>query len=410
LTKDEISKRKFNEMLLLLVLAAIQFTHIVDFVIIMPLGPSFMKVFSITPKEFGLIVSSYTFSAGFFSLLSAAFVDKFDRKYVLNVSYIGFIIGTLCCAIAPNYYYLIVARIVAGAFGGVVGACVLSIVGDLIPYSRRGRATGIIMSAFSLATVAGVPIGLKISSLYGWNAPFWILSGFSAVILILSIIYLPNVTIHLKSKLKLSVFEKYFNVVKDPNHLWAFFLTAMMMFAGFSVIPFISPFAVRNAGVSEKDLAYIYFLGGAFTLITSRIIGFMTDRYGKQRIFILLALCSIVPLLAITNLFVMPLWQVLVVSTVFMIFVSGRFIPAMSMITATVHPENRGAFMSLNSFVQQIASGLASTSAGLIIGETVTGKITNYWMVGILASLSSIICIFISKKLKVVDNVIEVIA
>ncbi|MDX1957663.1 MAG: MFS transporter [Leptospiraceae bacterium] len=396
-----IERPKYSEAILLFTLSAIQFTHILDFVIIMPLASSFMEAFKIGTTEFSIIVSSYTFSAGFFSLICASLVDRYDRKTVLLLSYLGFIIGTAFCAIAPNYYTLVCARILAGAFGGIIGSSVLSIVGDLIPFERRGRATGVIMSSFSIATIVGIPIGIKLNSKFGLNSPFLAISGFSLIILIIAFFSLPSVRLHLEKLDFINPYQKYKNVLEDKNHLIAFALIAMMMVAGFSVIPFIAVYLELNLGWSKDDVSYVYFSGGFATLITARIIGYLADKYGKYVVFKWLAICSILPLTALTNLPQSPTWVVLTVTTCFMIIISGRFTPAMALITAAVRVENRGTFMSINSSIQQFASTLAAGIGGSIITKTANGTIENYWMVGILASCASLACILIARKIEI---------
>jgi predicted MFS family arabinose efflux permease len=398
-------KTVLKEWQLLLLLAGIQFTHILDFVIIMPLGPRFMEVFSINPQQFGFIVSSYTFSAGIAGILGTGFVDRFDRKAILNTSYLGFVLGTYFSAMSPDYNTLLIARIVSGAFGGIIGAMVFSIIGDVIPYERRGKASGIIMSAFSFASVAGVPLGLFLASQYNsWSAPFWGLSIFSTFILILSHFIMPSIRTHLEKNEYHSAFKVYKIILKDKNHLKAFFLITSMMFGGFSVIPFISPYMVSNVGVSEKDLSYLYFFGGGATVFTARIIGILADKYGKFKVFATVAILSTIPIYLITNLPRVPLYLALIVSTLFFILVSGRFIPALAIITSSVLPRNRGGFMSLTSSFQQIASGLASSISGIILTKNTDGSMSNYEYVGYMAIFATIVSIYTGSKIQVAKD------
>lgn len=397
MTGEEIKK----ERLLLFTLAGIQFTHILDFVIVMPLGPALMRYFSIDPVEFGWIVSSYTFSAGFFGILSAFLVDKFDRKAVLNTSYLGFILGTIYCAIADTYFTLVLARIIAGAFGGVLGASILSIAGDLIPFERRGKASGVIMSAFSLASVIGVPIGLFLAGKYNWKMPFLVLSAFSFILLVFTHFTLPNVRKHLEYSNSQSSLGNFISILKEPNSLPCFALITTVIFGGFTVIPFISPYLVANIKIPETDLAYIYLVGGGTTFFSANLIGRLADKFGKKIVFSIVAFSSTVPVLLITNLPNLSLPMVLGATTLFFVLVSGRMIPAMALITSSIRPEKRGGFMSLNSSVQHIASGFASYISGSILGKTQSGELTNYWQVGILAVCSTMFSIFIAQKISV---------
>jgi predicted MFS family arabinose efflux permease len=402
---DNKPTKVLKEWQILLLLAGIQFTHILDFVMIMPLGPRFMEVFQVDPQEFGFIVSSYTFSAGLAGIFGTFFIDKFDRKAVLNTSYLGFVLGTFFCAVASDYKILILSRIVSGAFGGILGAVIFSIIGDIIPFERRGRATGFVMSAFSIASVAGVPTGLYLAQFFSsWAAPFWVLAFLSSFILVISHFIMPSIRSHLEKTEVHNPIKVFLIVIKEWNHIKSFILITFMMFAGFSVIPFISPYMVSNVGMTELELSYLYIFGGGATFFTARIIGFLTDRFGKYRVFAIIASISMIPIYLVTNLPKVNLFSALVVSTSFFIFVSGRFIPALSLITSSVKPQNRGGFMSLNSSFQQLASGFASIFAGIIIQKNIDGTLSNYQYVGYFAICSTLIAIFIAGKIELVDG------
>lgn len=389
-----------REQLLLIILATIQLTNVLDFVIMMPLGPQFMRHFEISPQAFGLVVSCYTFSAAVFGFLGAFFIDRLDRRLALLVLYAGFTLGTLFCAVAPTYELLMLARATAGAFGGIMGALVMAIVGDAIPEARRGAATGIIMSSFSVASIAGVPFGLYLAHLLSWHAPFFMLAALSTVTWLGAFYFLPSMTQHLSRCTSTSPLDDMRMVLSTPNNWRTFMFMSMLMLSGFSVIPFISPYMVGNVGLSEADLPYIYLFGGLATFFTSRYVGVLSDKYGKKRIFQLAAACSIVPILLLTSLPQTPLALALCVTTLFMIFVSGRFVPAVSLITSSIESRYRGSFMSINSCVQQLSSGLASFLAGLVIGKGEGGALTNYWLVGIAASAATLLCITLVEWVK----------
>ncbi|MEM7179438.1 MAG: MFS transporter [Spirochaetota bacterium] len=392
-----------QEKLLLAILACIQFSHILDFVIIMPLGPQLMRVFSIGPSEFGWIVSSYTFSAGASGFLSAILIDKFDRKHFLNFAYAGFLIGTLLCGFSESYTFLLLARILAGAFAGIVNSCTFAYIGDKIPYERRGKASGVVMSAFSVASVAGVPLGLILSTKYNWRVPFYSLFVLGSIFGFVSLFLLPNSTKHLEQgeNNKLSPLASLFAIFNNRNHIVAFAFIMCITFSSFSVIPYIATYMVFNTGMAEKALSYVYLIGGGSTLVTARIIGRLSDTYGKATTFRTVASFSIIPIIAITHLSKIPLLYILCISTLFFILVSGRMIPAMAMITSSVSSKNRGSFMSINSSMQQLASGMASTISGLIIHKTTSGSLQNYNYVGYLACIFILISVCIAGKLRV---------
>ncbi|MFZ4714992.1 MAG: MFS transporter [Bacteriovoracaceae bacterium] len=393
-----------NERAFILILTMIQFTHILDFVIMMPLGPQMMRIFNISPSQFSFMVSAYTFAASIFGFLSAFVIDRFDRKWTLNLVYSGFIIGTLVCAFAPNYSILILGRIIAGAFGGIIGGLVFSIIGDTIPFSRRGSATGKIMSAFSIASVVGVPIGLQVATMFSWHAPFLMLACLSFFILLISSIYIPNLNMHLIDRKPTNDLDEVFKVFTVKNHLWAFLLVTVLMFSSFALIPFISPVMVFNAGLAEKDLTYIYLVGGIFTFFSARLVGKFADRYGKARLFTVIAVLSVIPLTFLTHIPRVSFPVAIATTTLFMMFTSGRFIPAMALITATSSTQMRGRFMSINSCVQQMASGLAAFVAGLIITHGENNEILNYDIVGYIGVISIICSLFIIRKIEIMDS------
>lgn len=397
-----------NEKMFIFILTLIQFSHILDFVIMMPLGPQLMSIMHITPRQFSLMVSAYTFSASVFGFFSALVIDKFDRKKSLQFVYTGFIGGTLFCALAPNYSMLLLGRIIAGAFGGIIGGLVFSIIGDTIPFERRGAATGKVMSAFSIASVVGIPIGLTLAHWFSWHAPFIMLVILSLAVLCLSIGYIPSIALHLSThKNKLddqNDLREVLNIFKTPNHNWAFLLMIILMFGSFTVIPFISPVMIFNVGLSEADLPTIYLVGGIFTFFSARTVGRLSDRYGKSRMFITMALISLIPLLIITHLSHASLGVAIACTTLFMVFTSGRAIPAMALITASSSTKIRGRFMSLNSSLQQMASGVASFCAGLIVQTGPNKEIIHYNWVGYIATIAILLSLIIIKKIQVHED------
>jgi MFS transporter, DHA1 family, inner membrane transport protein len=394
-----------NERLLLLVLACINFTHIVDFMIMMPLGPQLMRYFGIGPQEFALIVSSHSLSAGISGFLAAFVVDRFPRKYVVLLAYGGFVIGTLACAIAPTYGLLIAARALAGIFGGVLGSQVLSIVGDVFSYERRAQAMSIVMTAFSAASVAGVPFGLYIATEYSWHAPFVFVGVLGLGVLFLIWRYVPILNEHVQSKQQrsnpLSVLT---NITRNPNQLRALFLTTTIMLGHFSIIPFITPYLVANVGFSETNVYLIYLVGGALTIFSAPMVGKLADRRGKYPVFVVFALLSMLPIYLITHMTPSPLAFVLFVSGLFFVFSNGRLVPTQAMVTSVVSPTQRGGFMAINSSVQLLAQSLAAYSAGLIVGKTPEGQVTNYGLVGLFAMTAIFLSIFIARQVKPIDT------
>lgn len=391
-----------REKIIVLILAAIQVAHILDFVIMMPLGPRFMRVFNISPVEFSTLVSSYTFSAGIVGFFGALYADHFDRKKFLLFNFTGFIAGTFMCAISTNFTTLLIARIIAGAFGGVLNACVLSLVADLIPFQRRGNAMGVVMSSFSVSSVMGIPVGLYIANTFDWHYTFYFICILASIFWIMALIMLPSVKVN-RPKSFMENLMKFRSVFKR-EYMEAFALTSCLAFGIFHVIPFIAPYLVRNVGFAETDLPLMYLIGGVGTIFTARFVGKMTDKKGSFTTFRFLALISIGPILALTHLPHVATWVVLIVTSMFTMFGSARFIPAMTMVSAVVKPEERGAFMSLENAGRQFAAGAASQTAGLIIGGTATGVLTGYNIVGYICVGSSLMAILIANHIRKKNN------
>jgi predicted MFS family arabinose efflux permease len=392
-----------SETILLLILAAIQFINVLDFVIIMPLGPQFMRVFDISPKQFGLIVSSYTFSAAVFGFIGAFFVDRYDRKSVLLTLLAGFTLGSLFCSLAPTYQLLVAARVISGAFGGVMAATIFAIIGDQIPEIRRGSAMGTVMSGFAVASVIAIPLGLYLANISDWHAPFSLLVFISLIILIAGYKNLSPMRGHL-SEIKKDPVQEVKLILTEPNHLNAFAFTIMITMAGFSVIPYLSPYMVSNVGLTEKDLPLIYLCGGFFTLFSAVGVGKLADRFGKLRIFMIMAFISTIPVFIVTNLPRIPLAFVLAITTFFMVSITSRIIPAMALVTGSVESKYRGGFMSINSSIQQLASAFAAYGAGLIVGKNDAGQIINYNIVGYAGIIATFICIFLATRLNYQDE------
>ena len=397
-------KRMQKEKLLLWTLAAINFTHIVDFMILMPLGPQLMRIFEISPQEFGLLVSSYTFSAGVSSFFGAFILDKYDRRSILMWVFLGFLVGTLACALSPNYPFLLFSRILSGLFGGLTSALIFAIIGDAIPDSRRGRAMGLVMAAFSVASVVGVPFSLFIASISNWHAPFFFLAFLALVILFLIYRFVPSIKVpKIEGKAKPSPQQVIRRVTSNSNQMRAIFLTILMMLGQFMIIPFLSPFMVANVGFSELQLTYIYMAGGFFTVFTSPWVGRLTDKYGKVKIFTIFMSLNVVPIAIITHLGPTPILLALAVSTLLFVTSNGRMVPAAALITGTAKSENRGSFLSFNSVVQQLSAGLASFFGGMILVENTDGKLLNFEYIGYIAIIISLLCIPLIRRIRVVD-------
>lgn len=389
-----MTETKKRERFFLFSLAGIQFTHILDFMIMMPLGPEFIRELNINTHQFGLLLSSYTFAAAAAGIFATYYVDRFERRQLLLSLYALFIIATFACGLAPNYEALFIARAFAGAFGGILGSLVQTIVADSIPFERRGKALGTVMAAFSVSTVAGVPLGLFLANhipSLGWRAPFFFIALISSLILYLGYRNIPKIAGHLDHVHEGSRLSQVLKILIAPQHVKAFVFMALIMITGFSVIPYIALYFTSNVGISNSYISLIYLCGGVATLMSSRFIGHMSDKYGKVTVFRVLAIVSLLPLLVTTNLPVTPLWVVLINSTAFFILVSGRMIPAMAMVSQVVENKIRGTFMSLVGSVQMLSSGIASVLAGWIVTIGPDGMMQHYNLVGYGAAICGLL-------------------
>ena len=389
-----------SERTLLLLLAAIQFTTNLDFLIILPLGPQYMRLMHLTPAQFNLIVAAYAIAAGISGVVAGFWLDRFDRKNALLGLFLGFAAGTLLCALAPSYPLLVAARALAGAFGGVTGAVILAIVGDVIPEYRRGKAMGLVMSAFSLASIFGVPLGLVLATDFSWHVPFYAIAGLCVPILLAVSRCVPALRGHLGSAREQHPMARMLAVVLEPNHRMAFVFMAALAAAAFTIFPTLAPYMVQNVGLTEKQLPFIYLTGGLCTFFSMNLIGRWADRSGKLYVFTLMSLSAIIPITALTHLARVPLLVALATSTLLMICMSGRFVPAMAMMTAAVESRYRGGFMSLNSSVQQFSCGLAAWLTGSIIGQGPNGQITGYPVAGAVSVTLVITCIWLARFLR----------
>lgn len=391
-----------NEKFILLLLAAVNFTNILDFMVIMPLGNFLMPYFNISAGKFAMVVAAYNFAAFFSGVIAAFVVDRFDRKHVLILGYVGFLVGSFLCAISPTYFLLMAARVVSGLFSGLIGAQVLSIVADIIPYERRGRALSWLMAAFSLASVLGVPLSLYLAKYFSWHAPFYFNLGIGFLVLLAILKYVPNVKGHVAAIMPAINIKKTLSAVFSvPAQRAALLLSGSIMMGHFFIIPFINPYLEYNVGFTRDQTPMIYMVGGATTIISGLIWGRLADRYGKLRIFTIAGFLSLFPVLLVTNMPKWPFALVLVPFAFWFAMANGRTITVQAMISQVVQPENRGSFMSFNSSMQQLFTGAASIIAGFIVYSDASYKIYNYHILGYISVSVIAICLLLARRLKV---------
>ncbi len=416
-----------SEKRLLFILAAVQFSHIIDFMIVMPLGKTIMREFAITPGQFAWVVSAYAGAAFMGNIISTAIIDRFDRRVALLFLFAGFTVGTLACAFPPSYGWLLVFRAATGVFGGTLGALVLAIVGDVIPLERRASAMGWVMTAFSAASVIGVPSGIWIASRYGWNAPFLATAGIAALFWSLAYFFIPSMRGHLaatevssdviiKEKANLppvgevltptytlrKIFDPFVKIFADANQRAALLFTLALMLGHFTIIPFIAPYMQINVGFTDDQVSLVYFIGGTLTVVLLPLFGKLADRYGRLLIFTLASVFALFSIYFLTNLRTDSVWVGLLVTSSFFVVASGRSVPATTMITSVVRPENRGSFMSIRQSVNEAALFLSTVVAGFIITETESGTLEGYSILGYFTMIMSVVAVFAARRVHAV--------
>jgi predicted MFS family arabinose efflux permease len=395
MTNTNLAKHTFTgyEVFIIAVLAILQFTIILDFMVISPLGAILMPELHINPNQFGWVVSAYAFSAGISGLLAAGFADKFDRKKLLLFFYTGFLIGTAFCAMAPNYHFLLIARIVTGIFGGVISSIGMAIITDLFKMEVRGRVMGFVQMAFAASQVLGLPIGLMLANRFNWHAPFSMIVGFGVLLGIVIVVYMKPVTAHLHMKSDRNPFTHLIKTVSHSPYLLAFLSTTLLATGGFMLMPFGSAFSVNNLGLTQEQLPVLYLVTGVFSFMFGPLIGLLSDKLGKYKIFVAGSIISMAMVAIYTNLGVTPLVYIMVVNVIMFAGITSRMISSSALVSAIPQPQDRGAFMSINSSVQQISGGIASAVAGLIISEGSDKKLLHYDILGYIVMASMLICI-----------------
>ncbi|MDX1954890.1 MAG: MFS transporter [Chitinophagaceae bacterium] len=377
-----------TERIILFLLAALNFTHILDFMIMMPLSNYLMPYFHIGAQQFSILVASYSISACISGLVVAMVIDRFDRKKALIVAYIGFILGTLACGVAPSYGLLLTARILAGLFGGILGAQALAIVADLFTYERRGRAMGAVMSAFAAASILGVPISLYLTNLFkfNWHVPFLVIGGLGTVLIPFMIIYLPSMVAHIREGEQKIRFDAIRTVVENKSQRTALIFSCLLMMGHFLIIPFINPYLEFNKGFSKGNIPLIYLSGGIASFVAAIFLGRYSDKVGKLPVFLWSVFFSLFMVLIITAMPNVHFSIILGFFALWFMLATGRAVTAQAMISEVVSSEQRGSFMSVNGSVQQLGSGIASLAAGAIVfTDKASGKIMHYNWVGYLS-------------------------
>jgi predicted MFS family arabinose efflux permease len=363
-------------------LAFLQFTIVLDFMILSPMGALLMPALHIPAARFGVVVSVYAFSAGISGLLAAGFADRFDRKRLLLFFYAGFILGTVLCSVATTYHFLLMARLVTGLFGGVIGSIAMAIIADMFPLEARGRVMGVVQTAFAASQVMGLPLGVWLSSRWGWHAPFAMIAAIAAAVGVVIVIYMRPITGHLSIQRPENPLRHVLRTVSRGPYLRAFATTMLLVTGGYMLMPFGSAFTVNNVGIPFEKFHLIYFATGVCAIVAGPLAGRISDTVGKYPIFVAGSVLSSVMVLIYTHLGLTPLWVVMACNAILFVGITARIISASALVSAVPNPADRGAFMSVNASLQQFAGGVASAAAGLIVVESADGKLGRYDVLG----------------------------
>lgn len=395
------AKIKFDSyhILVIVLLALTQFTVVLDFMIMSPLGDMLMKSMNLSTKQFGFAVSGYAFSAGISGLLTAGFADRFDRKKLLLFFYIGFIGGTLFCGLSHTYAMLLAARIVTGLFGGVIGSISMAIVADLFPLEQRGRVMGFMQMGFGASQVLGIPIGLYIANHWGWEAPFLMIVGLASVIWLTVLSKMQAVAEHLKVPNDKNAITHLWHTIRQKNYRIGFLATAFLSLGGFMMMPWGSAFAINNLKITNEELVPLFFAAGITSLVVMPLIGNVSDKIDKFKIFAIASVWMMVMVSIYTNLTPVPFWIVVMMNIFFMVGIMSRMVPAMALTSAIPKMQDRGAYMSISSSLQQFAGGIAAAVGGLIVVQkTKTSPLEHYNTLGYVIICLSAISVFLISR------------
>lgn len=383
----------------LLLLAFIQFSIILDFMIISPIGDILMKTLSIGTTEFGLVVSAYAFSAAIAGIVAAGFMDKFDRKKLLLWFFSGFILGTLACALSHNYVQLMLARIVTGIFAGVSSAALFTLVIDIFAPHQRGRAMGVVQMGFGVSQVLGIPLSLYLATHLGWEASFIAIVILTLGILVAIGLILQPVTAHLAHQQDKNPFAHFVKVLSNNDYRKGFAAVMFLAIGGFMLMPFTAPFLINNVQITAEQLPLIYLSTGLLSLVMMPLMGKFSDRYDRFTLFTIGSLGAVVMVFIYTNLSVTPLWLVIVVNILLFTCILSRMTPAMALNSMVAKAEDRGAYMAISSSLQQTAGGVGAFAAGLVIvQQDAHSPLQHFDWLGYIAMGIFILCIFLVRR------------
>ena len=388
--------------IIIFLLAILQFTIVLDFMILAPLGDILMKSMNMSTKQFGTVVSAYAISACISGIFAAGFADKFDRKKLLLFFYAGFILGTYFCAISYNYETLFIARIITGLFGGVIGSISMAIITDIFSINQRGKVMGFVQMAFGGSQILGIPIGLVLANYWSWHATFYMVLILAFILGIALVIKLKPLTEHLKLINNKNALQHLLQTIKKKDYRIGFLATALLSMGGFMIMPFSTAFIVNNIHIAQSQVAIIFFFTGIFSIIIMPIVGKLSDKYDKLMIFGIGTIIAIVMVVIYTHLSPVPIWLVIIVNIVLFIGIMSRMVPATALNSAVPDAYDRGAYMSINSSLQQFAGGIAALFSGLVVVQkSKNSPIENFDVLGYVMVVLMLMCFYFVFKVNV---------
>ena len=370
--------------------------------ILAPLGDILMKSMNMSTKQFGTVVSAYAISACISGIFAAGFADKFDRKKLLLFFYTGFILGTYFCAISYNYETLFIARIITGLFGGVIGSISMAIITDIFSIHQRGKVMGFVQMAFGGSQILGIPIGLVLANYWSWHATFYMVLILAFILGIALVIKLKPLTEHLKLINNKNALQHLLQTIKKKDYRIGFLATALLSMGGFMIMPFSTAFIVNNIHIAQSQVAIIFFFTGIFSIIIMPIVGKLSDKFDKLMIFGIGTIIAIVMVVIYTHLSPVPIWLVIIVNIVLFIGIMSRMVPATALNSAVPDAYDRGAYMSINSSLQQFAGGIAALFSGLVVVQkSKNSPIENFDILGYVMVVLMLMCFYFVYKVNV---------
>ncbi len=376
-TALSVSERRIVGML-----ALVQFVNVLDFMMVMPLGPDLARDLGVETSRLGLVGGSYTAAAAVSGLVSAFFIDRVPRKKALIAIVFALALATFAGAFATGLRSLLLARVFAGLFGGPATALALAMVADAVPVARRGRALGVVMGAFSIASIVGVPVGLELARFGSWRTPFLGVG----LLTLLTVVGVHRFMKDQPSTERRGHFSlaKLWAQVRDTDSALSLLLVAVIMFSSFLVVPNIASYVQRNLGLPRERVGLMYLSGGSASLIAMQVAGRAVDRYGARAIA---TIGTFVAILALYFGFANHLswFHPVLISTLFMAGTSVRAIATNTLTSRVPQPNERGAFMSVQSTMQHLASACGAFVSSKLLASDGSGRLIGIDKVAVLA-------------------------